>query len=275
MCSIGEPVIKCRYKFKRPFQVLGCVTFQIHTIPLPAELTRLRVQRSAMGIQCPPFGTPCQYRLNPKHSAKIFKATNPTHAPVCSQKNKQSGRTPAGTADMPLVPRASWPPGIPNPSRRKGKSVSPSTSEGAVSTSPTTTVEVQARPPRSRTLKRSSSCGSLLHAQPGRPHKETWEARTIYSILYHAMEAPGSYKGPDNDDLRLCRAQSNSVSCTHENRAGKTTQKCTREKTHFEFMCSLSLCLCPRTVSDESQPHAKVGFSIILDVLGSMLTLTL
>ncbi|KAH8990002.1 hypothetical protein EDB86DRAFT_1822752 [Lactarius hatsudake] len=190
-----------------------------------------------MGIQCPPFGTSCQLdRLNPKHSAKISEATSPTHVPVYSQKNKQSGRTPAGTAGMPLVPRASWPSGFPNPSGRKGKSVSPSTSEEAVSTPPTTKVEVQARPPRSRTLKCSSSCGSLLHAQPGRPYKETWEAnpRTIYSIL-HAMEALGSYKGPislpDNDDLRLCRIHSNSVSFAQENRAGKTTQKCTREET--------------------------------------------
>ncbi|KAI9436188.1 hypothetical protein H4582DRAFT_460847 [Lactarius indigo] len=109
------------------------------------------------------------------HTAKASKTTSQTNTPSRKQE-KRSARTPATTAVMPLVPRAPWPSWLPDPSRRKGKSVSPSTFEEATSIPPTTReVDVQPRLPRSQTSKRSSSCGALQHAQPGSPHKETRE----------------------------------------------------------------------------------------------------
>ncbi|KAI9451989.1 hypothetical protein BJY52DRAFT_958138 [Lactarius psammicola] len=197
-----------------------------------------------MGVQCRPCGTPHEYRLHSKSSPKNSKAaeTSLKNAPVNLQQNTRSGRTPAKTATTPLVPRATWPSSIPRPLRRKGKSVSPATSEMAISTPPTTKdVGDQAGPQRSQTLKRSSS--ALLHSQSDRPHKDTWGVNvptvSSESTLHPAKEnAVGSYKKPfyfpDNNDLQPCRVQYNSVSYSQEDGAWKW--KWISEETQLEVL---------------------------------------
>ncbi|KAI9433598.1 hypothetical protein H4582DRAFT_991078 [Lactarius indigo] len=136
---------------------------------------------SVMGIQNLPFGTPHGYR---KHSAKISRAeTSPSNTPVRSLQDARSGRTPARTVAMPLVPRAPWPSGIPGPSGRKRRSALVSTSEKAISTPPTTKeAGVQARP-GSQILRCPSSC--LIQTLSGSPHDTKGTNLPLISFPIH------------------------------------------------------------------------------------------
>ncbi|KAH9006643.1 hypothetical protein EDB83DRAFT_2598660 [Lactarius deliciosus] len=163
--------------------------------------------------------------------------TSSKNAPVT-----RSGRTPAVTAVMPLVPRAPWPSGISRPSGRKGKSDTSSKSRKAISTPPTTKeVGVQAGLPRSQTLKCSSS--TLLHSsQSSRPQEDTREANvpTIYpeSVLRLAKGcALGAYNVPFyllcKNNAHPGRVQYNPVSCVQED--GTWTWKCENQVSNISI----------------------------------------
>lgn len=128
-----------------------------------------------------------------KHSAKTSKEeTSLKDAPASSRQSTVSGRTPAKTAVKPLVPRAPWPKGVPAPSGRKGKSISPSTTTEKVVSAPPTRkeVEVQAHPPRLQTLRCSESCDTIL--------VDPWGANVPTVSTTHLTEeyALGSDKEP-------------------------------------------------------------------------------
>ena len=146
-------------------------------------------------------------RLPSKHFAKTSKEeTGSEDTPARLRQSTLSGRAPAKTAVKPLVPRSPWPKGVPAPSGRKGKSVSPSTTEKVISTPPIRKeVGVQAQPLRSQALRWSESCDTLVDLR----------GANVPTALIEEY-AKRSHKGPLSLNL-VC----NPVSCNHENCAGK------------------------------------------------------
>ncbi|KAN0131794.1 hypothetical protein V8E53_010322 [Lactarius tabidus] len=124
-----------------------------------------------MGVQSPPCASAAHehLRLPLKPSAESSKAENSSSsAPGSLRESTRSVRTPAKTANKPLVPGTPWPKGVPAPSGRKGKSVSPSP-EKVISAPPAMNeVEVPAQPPRSPSSNNSSLCSASPHTES--PH---------------------------------------------------------------------------------------------------------
>ena len=159
-------------------------------------------------IFCVNFGFPTDRLDHSKRSAKT-ETFNAEISPRSSKEWMRSNRTPARTAVKPIVPRAIWPPGIPKPSRRLSKCVSPTPSE-------------KAERPRSQTL--GHSCDALLHAQSGRSRGDARGANvlTIQVAVTYSLESDmGSFSvmGRSNN-LQRGRPLDNFASCIQGDRAG-------------------------------------------------------
>lgn len=138
---------------------------------------------SKMGLQCRPVaantkGTqlsclvltripkPTEDRPTSKRSAKAPKAETSS---IDSRQSKRPGRAPVRTAVEPLAQRVPWPREFKlktsQTSGRKGKSISPSTSEEAIYTPPGAPVDIESR--RSQTSESTcfSSCSTLVDQQ--------------------------------------------------------------------------------------------------------------
>ncbi|KAN0137169.1 hypothetical protein V8E53_005166 [Lactarius tabidus] len=162
-----------------------------------------------MGFQSPPCagGIRENHRTRSKPCAETPKAeTSPKNAPESPQESTRSVRVSAKTADKPLVPRTPWPKGVPAPSGRKGKSVSPSTTEKDISTPSTpekivstppamSEVNVPAQPPRSPSSRRSSSCSTSQAS----PHTESPRCHSVEEYALESSKQPHSLLG--NSDM--------------------------------------------------------------------------
>lgn len=151
-------------------------------------------------------------RLPSKRSAKASKEeTSPKNTPASSRQSTLSGRTPARTAVQPLVPRAPWPKGVPLPSGRKGKFVSPSSPKKVISTPLIRDeVEFQAQARRLQTSRRSASYGTLVDPR----------GANVPTISTHLTEEYTD-KGPFSHHLLR-----DSVSCDENEENMKETQAC-------------------------------------------------